>query len=100
MTFEAAERYDRLDLRKEARTRYLALAAASADGLRARAELRLAALDARDGNGAEAVRRCLAVLDRAGVGRAEVLGVMGRGYELQRKYGLAAECFAGRVPGE
>ncbi len=98
MTFAAAEQYDSLDKRKQARTRYAALAAADPDEVGARAELRLAAIDARDGNGAEAVRRCRALMYRADIERAAVLAVMGHGYELQKKFGHAAECFAGRVP--
>ncbi len=100
MTFTAAARYDHLDMRKQARTRYAALAAADPDTFGAQSELRLAALDAREGNGAEAVRRCRSLLNRAGVERTEVLAVMGHGYELQKKFGHAAECFAGRVPGK
>ncbi|MBP3956834.1 hypothetical protein J8F10_16290 [Gemmata sp. G18] len=100
MLFDTAERFDRLNDRKLARSRYLAIAAADPEGLGALAELRLAAMAAREGQGADAVRRCQAIVNRPGVPRAELLTVMGRGYELQRKHGLAAECFAGRVPSE
>ncbi|HEY1186586.1 MAG TPA: hypothetical protein VGE74_02965 [Gemmata sp.] len=98
MLYDTAERYYRLDARKLARTGYLTLAAVDPNGLGALAEVRLAALDARDGNGAETVRRCWELVGRPGVPEDELLAVMGRGYELQKMYGAAAECFAGRLP--
>ncbi|VTR96405.1 hypothetical protein : [Gemmata massiliana] len=100
MLFDTAERYDRLGAHKPARSRYLAIAAADPEGLGALAELRLAAMAAREGQGVEAVRRCRTIVDRAAVSRSELLAVMGRGYEIQKKHGLAAECFSGRVPAE
>lgn len=98
MLYDVAERYDRLDARPAARARYLSLAAVDPDGLGARAELKLAALDARDGNGPEAVRRCWGLTKNKNVPLADVLAVMGQGYELQKMHGAAAECFAGRLP--
>ncbi|MDY3557332.1 hypothetical protein R5W24_006520, partial [Gemmata sp. JC717] len=93
MLYEVAERYDRLDARPAARARYLSVAAVDPYGLRARAELRLAALDARDGNGEDAVRRCWALTKSKDVPLADVLRVMGHGYELQGMYRAAADCF-------
>jgi tetratricopeptide (TPR) repeat protein len=100
MTFETAERFDRLDLRREARQRYLAVTVMDPRGLGPRAALRVADIAARDGKGSECVSRCRELIDQPGVELAEVLAVMGHGYELQGKYRLAAECFAGRVPAE
>ncbi|WP_010052579.1 tetratricopeptide repeat protein [Gemmata obscuriglobus] len=98
MLYEVAERYDRLDARSAARARYLSVAAVDQYGLRARAELRLAALDARDGNGEDAVRRCWVLTKSKDVPLEDVLRVMGHGYELQGMYRAAADCFAGRLP--
>ena len=100
MTFEAAEFFAALDRRAAARTRFLAVAAADPDGLGPRAGVRVAELAARDGRGAECVRRCRAAAGRPGVELDELLPVMGRGFELEGKYRLAAECFAGRLPAE
>lgn len=100
MTFDAAEWYDLIDRYEPARQRYLAVAAVDPKGLGSKAELRLAGIALRLGNADECLRRCRAVLDRPGVERGEVLSLMGRGYEQQRNYRLAAECFAGRVPAE
>jgi tetratricopeptide (TPR) repeat protein len=100
MTFEAAQRYEELDLRPAARQRYLAVAATDPRGYGPRAGLRAAELAARDGRGAECVVRCRGLVGNPGVGQDEVLAVMGRGYELARDYRRAAECFAGRVPAE
>jgi hypothetical protein len=100
MTFDTATWYDLLDEFEPARQRYLAVAATDPKGLGAQAELKLAGMALRQGDPAECLRRCWAVLDRPGVDRADVLSLMGRGYEQQRNYRLAAECFAGRVPTE
>jgi tetratricopeptide (TPR) repeat protein len=98
MTFEAAERYDQLDLREEARKRYSVVAAVAQDEWGSKAELRLADLAARDRRGEECIRRCRALLGRKGIESKEVLALMGRGYELLKMYRSAAECFAGHVP--
>ncbi|MBY0457541.1 MAG: hypothetical protein K2V38_09410, partial [Gemmataceae bacterium] len=100
MMLDAGERYDRLDRRREARIRYLAVAAVEAGAVSAAAKLKLAALEARDGQGAEAVRLCRALVGRPGADQTEVFEVMGRGYELQREYGKAAEAFGRRLPPE
>ncbi|QJW98035.1 hypothetical protein FTUN_5615 [Frigoriglobus tundricola] len=100
MTYEAAEWYDLLDRRDAARPRYLAVAATDPKGLGPKAELKLAALALRAGNPDDCIRRCRAIADHSGVERAEVLALMGRGYEARRNYRQAAECFAGRVPTE
>ncbi|MBA4065271.1 MAG: hypothetical protein C0501_16480 [Isosphaera sp.] len=100
MTFEAAARFDELDVRPAARQRYLAVAATDPRGYGPRAGLRVADLAARDGRGAECVARCRGLVGSPGLGRDEVLAVMGRGYELVKDYRRAAECFAGRVPAE
>ncbi|HEV3439917.1 MAG TPA: hypothetical protein VG122_21295, partial [Gemmata sp.] len=98
MTFEAAERYDQLDLRVEARKRYTVVAAVDQETWGLKAELRLADLAIRDRHGEECIRRCRALIGRKGIDSAEVLALMGRGYEFLKQYRLAAECFAGRVP--
>jgi tetratricopeptide (TPR) repeat protein len=100
MTYDAATWYDLTERPELARQRYLAVAATDARELGAQAELRLAAMALRQRKAEECVRRCRAVLDRPGVDRPEVLALMGRAYESQRQYRLAADCFAGRVPGE
>jgi len=100
MTFDAAQWYDLLDRFEPARQRYLAVAAADAKGLGAHAEFRLAGMAYRQRHAEECIRRCRTLIDRPGMDRAEVLGLMGRAYELQRNYRLAADCFAGRVPVE
>lgn len=100
MTFDAAQWYDLLDRFEPARQRYLAVAAADAKGLGSQAEFRLAGMAYRQRHADECIRRCRTLLDRPGMDRAEVLGLMGRAYELQRNYRLAADCFAGRVPVE
>jgi tetratricopeptide (TPR) repeat protein len=100
MLFEAAERYNELDLRAEARKRYVVVSATESNDWAARAELRLAELAIRDRRGDECIRRCQALLGRDGVERSEVLDRMGRGYELLKMYRSAADCFAGKAPGE
>jgi tetratricopeptide (TPR) repeat protein len=100
MTFEAAERYDHIDLRNEARKRYTVVAAVDREALGTKAELRLAELAARDRRGQECVERSRALIGREGVDVAEVMALMGRGYELLKQYRQAAECFAGRIPEE
>jgi hypothetical protein len=100
MTFDAAAWYDLLDRPEQARQRYLAVAATDSRGLGAKAELRLASIALRQRNAEECVRRCRAVVGRAGVDRPEVLALMGRAYESRRQFRLAADCFAGRVPAE
>jgi tetratricopeptide (TPR) repeat protein len=100
MAFDAAEHFYRSDSRRSARARFLAVTVADPTGLGPLAQLRLADLAARDGRGAECVGRCRAALGKPGVEQDDVLRVMGRGFELERQYRLAAECFAGRVPAE
>lgn len=100
MTFDTATWYDLIERPEQARQRYLAVAATDAKELGAQAEFRLAAMALRERNAGECVRRCRAVLERPGADRLEVLSLMGRAYESQRQYRLAADCFAGRVPGE
>lgn len=98
MTFDIAEFLYQEDRLSQARQRYLAVAVVDREGLGPRAELRLAEIAARGGDGAECVRWCRDAVGRPGVEVSEVLAVMGRGYEMQGKYRLAAECFAGRLP--
>jgi tetratricopeptide (TPR) repeat protein len=98
MTFEAARRFDQLDLRYQARQRYLAVTVMDPEGFGPLAQLRVADLAGRDGRGVECVQRCRKLIDRPGIERAELLAIMGHGYELQKKYRQAAECFAGQVP--
>jgi tetratricopeptide (TPR) repeat protein len=100
MTFDAATWYDLIERPELARQRYLAVAATDAKELGTQAELRLASMALRERKAEECVRRCRVVLERPGVDRLEVLALMGRAYESQRQYRLAADCFAGRVPGE
>jgi tetratricopeptide (TPR) repeat protein len=100
MTFDAADRFYKLDARYEARQRYLAVTVSDPEGLGPTAELRVAELAARDGRGEECIRRCLRAAGRPGVDGSKLLAVLGRGYELQRDYRRAAECFAGRLPKE
>lgn len=100
MTYEAARRFDQLDLRHEARQRYLAVTVMDPEGLGPIAQLRVADLAARDGRGVECVQRCRTLIDQPGIDRTEILAIMGHGYELQKKYRQAAECFAGRIPHE
>ena len=100
MTFEAAERYDQLDLRAEARQRYVLVTTFDSGEWAHRAQLRLADLAARDRRGSECVRRCRELIGRDGVERDEVLTIMGRGYELLKMHRAAADCFAGRLPEE
>lgn len=100
MTFEAAEWYDLLDRRNDARQRYLAVAVIDPKGYGPSAELKLAEMALRERKADECVRRCRALLAREGTDRAAVLAVMGKGYELTRNYRAAADCFAGRVPTE
>ncbi len=100
MTFDAAGWYDLSERYEPARRRYRAVAATDPKGLGPVAELRLAALALRTGDPDECLRRCRGLLGRAGTDRAEVLALMGSGYELKRNYRFAAECFAGRVPPE
>jgi tetratricopeptide (TPR) repeat protein len=100
MGLAAGDHYAALDRRADARTRWLAVAAADPLGLGPAAGLRLAELDARDGRADACVARCRALAGRPGVDPAAVLAVMGRGYERAGRYRQAAECFAGRVPDE
>jgi tetratricopeptide (TPR) repeat protein len=100
MTFDAAAWYDLSERFEPARARYRAVAAADPKGLGPQADLRLAALALRTGDPDECLRRCRGLLGRPGADRAEVLSLMGKGYELKRNYRFAAECFAGRVPPE
>ena len=100
MTFDAAGWYDLSERTEPARRRYRAVAVTDPKGLGTVAELRLAALALRTGDPDECLRRCRGLLGRPGTDRAEVLVLMGRGYELKRNYRFAAECFAGRVPPE
>lgn len=100
MIFEAAKRFDQLELRYEARQRYLIVAVMDPHGLGPKAELRVAELAAREGRGAECVRRCRELIGRPGIELPELLAVMGHGYELLKQYRHAAECFAGRLPAE
>lgn len=100
MVFEAAERLRELGLDEAARSRYLAVAAADPDTLGPRATLRLADLAARAGHGPECVRLCRRLLAHPGAEPAEVLAVLGRGHELEGRFGHAAAAFAGHVPAE
>lgn len=100
MMFEAAERYDQLDFREEARKRYSVVAVIDREEWGLKAELRLADLAVRDRRGQECVSRCRALIGRKGIDTSEVLALMGRGYEFLKQYRLAADCFAGRVPAE
>ena len=100
MTFEAGEYLWELDRLGPARQRFLAVAALDPSGLGLTAELRLAEADGRAGDGAGCVRRCRRLLARPGADPAEVLPVMARGFELEGRYRAAADCLAGRVPGE
>jgi tetratricopeptide (TPR) repeat protein len=100
MSFEAAQWYDALGRADAARQRYLAIAATDPNGLGPKAELGLAELALREKKADECVRRCRRLLARDGVERAAVLAAMGRGYELQKNFRAAADCFAGRVPAE
>ncbi|MBX9582082.1 MAG: tetratricopeptide repeat protein [Gemmataceae bacterium] len=100
MTFESAEYLWGLDRLGPARQRFLAVAAVDPTGLGLTAELRLAELAARVGRGADCVDRCRRLLVRPGADPAEVLPVMARGYELEGRHRAAADCLAGRVPGE
>ncbi len=100
MNFDAAEYLHRLDRRDPARQRYLAVAMADPDGLGPQAELRLAEIAARSGQGVECLRRCRRAAGHPGVAERDLLPVMGRGFELIGNSRLAAECFAGRIPAE
>jgi tetratricopeptide (TPR) repeat protein len=100
LTFEAAERYDQLDLRAEARKRYAVVAATDTQEFGPKAAFRMANLALRDGRGGECVQRCRTLIGNSVVDQNELLDVMGRGYELLKQYRRAAECFAGRVPAE
>jgi tetratricopeptide (TPR) repeat protein len=100
MTHAIGERQMELDRRREARSCFQAVVAADAESLGTRAQLRLAELDALDGNGADCVARCRGLLARPGVDTQKVLAILGQGYELQRDFRRAAEAFAGRVPAE
>jgi tetratricopeptide (TPR) repeat protein len=100
MTFEVAEWYDLLERSDDARQRYLAIAATDPRGFGPKAELALAALALREKKTEECLRRCRVLLARGAVDRIAVLGLMGRGFEQKKNYRAAADCFAGRVPGE
>jgi tetratricopeptide (TPR) repeat protein len=100
MTFTVAERLLERDDRSGARQRFLAVAAADPEGLGPKAELRIADLAARDGKGLDCIQRCRALIGRPNVDMSELLSVLGRGYELEKQYGQAAEAFAGRIPAE
>ncbi len=100
MTYTVAEWYDVLGRPDEARQRYLAIAATDPAGLGPSAHLRLAEMALRERKADECLGRCRALLKREGIDRAAVLALMGRGYELQRNFRAAAECFSGRVPAE
>jgi tetratricopeptide (TPR) repeat protein len=100
MTFDVAEYMYRQGDRQGARQRYLAVAATDPSGLGSRSEVRLADLAARSGLGAECVARCRRAVGGKNVDEAELLRVMGGGYELLGQRLRAAECFAGRVPAE
>jgi tetratricopeptide (TPR) repeat protein len=100
MTFDVAEWYELSEKTEPARQRYLAVAATDPKGLGPQAELRLAEMACRERDTEECIRRCRVLLKQKSVDQAEVLAVMGRAYELQRNYRLAADCFAGRVPVE
>lgn len=100
MTFEAAEHLWELDRVGPARQRFLAVSTVDPVGLGLTAELRLAELDARTRAGAECVARCRRLLARPGADPAAVLPVMARGFEVEGQYRAAADCLAGRVPGE
>lgn len=100
MTLAAAEHLWALDRVGPARQRFLAVATVDPVGLGLTAELRLAELAAREGDGAGCVARCRRLLARPGADPAEVLPVMARGFELNRQYRAAADCLAGRVPAE
>jgi tetratricopeptide (TPR) repeat protein len=100
MKFEAAERYDELDIRKEAQRRYRVVAAVDRETWGPKAELRLADLALRDHQWEECIGRCRKLIGRDGIDSADVLALMGRAYEMLKQYRLAAECYAGRVPAE
>lgn len=100
MTLATADHLYQLDRTEPARQRYLAVAALDPAGLGPAAELRLAELAAREGRGAECVGRCRRLVGRPGVDRGELLAVMARGYEHERKFRAAADCLVGRLPPE
>jgi hypothetical protein len=98
MTLVVAEFREGRGNRAEARQSFLALASTDAGeaGDRARFALAKIALSAR--NGRETVQRCEQLLKAKTIEVAELLRVMGQGYELLGQPRLAAACFAGCVP--
>jgi tetratricopeptide (TPR) repeat protein len=98
MTLAAGEHWDSGGNRAKARSRYLAVAAIEPAGLGRRAELNLARMAAREGNGKECLGRCLRLWKDGPADPDAVLLVMARGFELTGDYAAAAACFAGREP--
>jgi len=100
MTLAAGELLDDEDRIDEARQRLLAVAVVDAGTLGRRAALRLADLELRAGQPADALKWCRRLLDRPDADETTVLHLMGRAHEAEGEWLLAATCFAGRRPAE
>jgi tetratricopeptide (TPR) repeat protein len=98
LLYASAEGWHSLGKLREARTRYLAVAALDDQELGLDAEMKLAEIDVNEGRGKDGLKRAYRVWKRRDAETDEMLRIMGRGFEQIGYHAAAAECFSGRVP--